>query len=352
VVTLVLSGLTKRSVEDPVRRGRFLTLRRTRWTFAGAAVATGLVVAASAEGSAQFEREVQKAGRQSQAILASNPRCFGAAAHDPAKPCSNPAVRLEVVPSPAEAHKRRNFPCHLVEQRGYLYICSFGVEPDKSQATVALVGDSHAAHWRAALDGVAKGIHWLGYSLSHTGCPLSTTVHNSLQGTERTQCLGWNRQVLAWLKSHPEISTLIVSAIGGGERDRQIDATGGYVMAWKRLPASITRIIVIRDTPKVRGGTDDCVTQAMSAKRSAGPACRVPRSEAMAPDPEVTAARRLGSKKVQVVDMTRYICDPRWCEPVIGGVLVYKDQNHLTEVYGKTLAPYLARAIGGGSGSS
>jgi hypothetical protein len=30
---------------------------------------------------------------------------------------------------------------------------------------------------------------------------------------------------------------------------------------------------------------------------------------------------------------------------VIGGVLVYKDQNHLTEVFGKTLAPYLARAI-------
>jgi hypothetical protein len=33
---------------------------------------------------------------------------------------------------------------------------------------------------------------------------------------------------------------------------------------------------------------------------------------------------------------------------VIGGVLVFKDQNHLTQVYGKTLAPYLARAINAG----
>jgi peptidoglycan/LPS O-acetylase OafA/YrhL len=351
-VTLVLSALTKRFVEDPVRGGPFLRRRRSGWTFAAAAVATGLVVAASAEGSAQFDRVVQKAELQTRAILASNPRCFGAAAHDPAKPCSNPALRLKVVPSPAEAHLRRNFPCNLVETRGYLYVCSFGVKPEAVQATVALVGDSHAAHWRAALDGVAKRRHWFGYSLSHTGCPLSTTVHNSLKGVERAQCLGWNRQVLAWLKRHPEISTLIVSAIAGGERDHQTDAAGGYLAAWNRLPPSIRQIVVIRDTPRVRGATDDCVTRAISANRQAGPACRIPRGEAMAPDPEVAAARRLRSRPVQVVDMTRYICDPGWCEPVIGGVLVYKDQNHLTETYGKTLSPYLGRAIGAGSGSS
>jgi hypothetical protein len=48
-----------------------------------------------------------------------------------------------------------------------------------------------------------------------------------------------------------------------------------------------------------------------------------------------------------VIDMTRYMCDARWCRPVIGGALVYKDDNHLTEVFARTLGPYLAQAMKG-----
>ena len=44
--------------------------------------------------------------------------------------------------------------------------------------------------------------------------------------------------------------------------------------------------------------------------------------------------------------MTRFICDRRWCYPVIGGALVYKDDNHLTEVFARTLGPYLNQALG------
>jgi peptidoglycan/LPS O-acetylase OafA/YrhL len=345
VVTLLLSAVTKRFVEDPIRRGKFLLRRPPRWTLAGAAVATGLVVAASAQGSAQFERQVQQAERATQAIVAENPDCFGAASHDSRKPCTNPALKFKVVPTPAEAHKRRNFPCHLIGQQGYLYICSFGVKQDKAQEQVALIGDSHAAHWRAALDGVAKTKKWFGYSLSHTGCPLSTTVAGALQGNDRKECAGWNRQVIAFLKARPEVKTVIFSAIAGGVRDAKIDAVGGYVGAWKKLPPSVERIIVIRDTPQVVGDTDDCITNAISAKHQAGPACKVRRSSALRPDPEVAAAKKLPEKNITVADMTRFICDSRWCLPVIGGVLVYKDQNHLTEVFGKTLSPYLTRAI-------
>jgi hypothetical protein len=32
---------------------------------------------------------------------------------------------------------------------------------------------------------------------------------------------------------------------------------------------------------------------------------------------------------------------------VIGGALVYKDDNHLTEVFARTLGPYLAQAMRG-----
>ncbi len=349
VVTLLLSAATKRLVEDPIRRGKFLIKRPPRFTLVPAAVATALVIAASAQGSAQFEKQVQQAERATQAIVAENPKCFGAASHDAHKPCTNPALKYKVVPTPAEAHKARNFPCHVIGQQGYLYICSFGVKQTKATGgQVALIGDSHAAHWRAALDGVAKTKKWFGYSLSHTGCPLSTTVPDAMTGNEKKECAGWNKQVIAFLKARPEVKTVIFSAIAGGARDEKIDPVAGYVGAWKKLPASVERIIVIRDTPQVVGDTDDCITEAISDNKQAGLACRVRRSSALKPDPEVAAAKELPDKNITVADMTRFICDKKWCLPVIGGVLVYKDQNHLTEIYGKTLAPYLTSAIDAG----
>jgi peptidoglycan/LPS O-acetylase OafA/YrhL len=348
VLILLLAAWTKRFIEDPIRHRRFLKSRPVGWTFAAAAACTAVVLATAAQADSELQREIRVAERKSNAVLAANPKCFGAASRDPAEKCVNAKLRMMVVPTPAEARKRRNFPCNLVEERGYLYICSYGVKPDKAEGTVALIGDSHAAHWRAAVDVVARQNKWFGYSLSHTGCPLSTTVHNSLKGKERTECLGWNKQVVAWLKRHPEIKTIMVSAISGGARDRSIDAVGGYVAAWKSLPASIERIVVIRDTPKVRGGTDDCVEQAIAAKKVAATACDVPRTEALARDPHVTAARRITGRQVQVVDMTPFICDKRTCYPVVGGALVYKDQNHLTEVFARTLGPYLAKEIDAG----
>ncbi len=46
------------------------------------------------------------------------------------------------------------------------------------------------------------------------------------------------------------------------------------------------------------------------------------------------------------LDLTRDFCDSRLCFPVIGGALVSKDATHLTSVCGRTLGPYLLRALG------
>jgi hypothetical protein len=38
-------------------------------------------------------------------------------------------------------------------------------------------------------------------------------------------------------------------------------------------------------------------------------------------------------------------CAPPLCFPVVGGALVYKDDQHLTDVFATTLGPYLQRAL-------
>jgi hypothetical protein len=46
-----------------------------------------------------------------------------------------------------------------------------------------------------------------------------------------------------------------------------------------------------------------------------------------------------------VIDLTRFYCDASTCPVVIGGVNVYRDNNHVTVTYAKTLAPYLFSAM-------
>jgi hypothetical protein len=343
-LTLLLAGASKRWVEDPVRRGRGLLARPPRWTLVPAAAATALVIGVTAAGTLQVDHDVAVAQRASQVLLSHRPRCFGAAAR---AGCVNPALRLTVVPTPAEARLRGNLACGLSQFDGELHLCGFGVKPSRASETVALVGDSHASHWRAALDVVARRRGWAGISLAHAACPLSTTIHRALPPPDRGRCLDWNRQVNAWLAAHPGIHTLIVSAIAGGPTYAKVDAEAGYLAAWRALPDSITTLVVIRDTPKARLSTDECVSDAMSAHRPAGRACRLPRARSLPPDPEVAAAHRLTGRRVRVIDMTRFICAARWCYPVIGGALVYKDDNHLTAVFARTLGPYLDRALRG-----
>ena len=58
-----------------------------------------------------------------------------------------------------------------------------------------------------------------------------------------------------------------------------------------------------------------------------------------AQDPTLSS-RRSG---VTPVDLTEWICPDGMCPAVIGGVVVYLDDNHLTWSYARTLAPALVQ---------
>jgi hypothetical protein len=169
---------------------------------------------------------------------------------------------------------------------------------------------------------------------------------------DRSHCDRWRRAVLRWLKDHPEVNTVFVAQLSGGSgvvtrkgQDPFETEVQGYLDAWKAMPASVTRIYVIRDNPKTDSRTPRCVEDALKTRVQPGPACAVPKREVLDRDAAAVAARRLSSPRVRELDMTRFFCGRATCEPVIGGVLVYKDATHLTGLYARTLGPYLARMI-------
>jgi hypothetical protein len=119
----------------------------------------------------------------------------------------------------------------------------------------------------------------------------------------------------------------------------------GYARAWRALPRTVTHIVVIRDNPWSTFGTPDCLRRAKARRLQPGPACAVARSRVLLPDPAATAATGLHSPRVEVADLTRFMCEPLVCLPVVGGALVNKDATHLTTEFATTLGPYLLRRV-------
>lgn len=349
-VTILAAWLTKLLIEDPVRSGPFLARRRARWTFACVAGGTAAVLAVTAAGSSSLQAQTRKAEQATKRVLAAKPKCFGAAARDPRhQPCVDPALRLTVAPSPIEARSQPNSFCTLIE-REPLRVCAFGAARAGAARTIALVGDSHAAHWRAALDQVARRRAWRGLSLSWTSCPFSAATE-ILTEPASSRCLRWKQDVLRWFPQHPEVSTVFVSAITGGKGvvhppgQANFDASvAGFLGAWNALPPTVKHIVVIRDTPKMQPDTSSCVQRAIAKRKPAGPACAESRRSALEPDAAAVAAAQQ-PQRVQVVDLTQYFCDRRRCYPVIGGALVLKDETHMTRVFSQTLGPFLAREV-------
>ncbi|MDX6375792.1 MAG: hypothetical protein QOE98_95, partial [Gaiellaceae bacterium] len=218
--------------------------------------------------------------------VAATTTCVGAAARDPHRPCTN----LSTTVSPkkgSNAFYPWTFDCKPTLQRPRP-LCRIGAPLRGARATIALVGDSHALHWRAALDVVAKAKHWRGFSITTAACQFSAM---KLARVFQELCVPWYAQARRWFGDHPQVSTVFVSqksitavAPVPGRTDAQVRAAG-FMRAWSTLPRTVKRVIVLRDVPNPLDDTFACIDATVAAGMPAlGVACPSPRDGALQPD--------------------------------------------------------------------
>jgi hypothetical protein len=277
--------------------------------------------------------------------------CVGAAARDAQHRCTANLSRT-VSPKPGDvALAPTTAGCRPTG--GPPDVCAFGAPAGRARDSIALVGDSHALHWRAALEVVAHAKRWRGYSLTTAGCPFSAVVEHLPAGL-REPCVEWYADARAWFAAHPEVSTVFVSqtnkiaASAPGRTEAQLKRAG-YARAWSALPRTVERVVILRDVPDPADDTFECVDRALATGiPRLGLACPTPRAKALAADPAYTTARALKSRRYRAIDLSSLFCTPKRCYPVIGGVQVYADIfGHVTAAYMKTVGPYLLGRLGG-----
>jgi hypothetical protein len=276
--------------------------------------------------------------------------CFGAAARDRVRPCRNPDLRFAVEPPPNRASVTLDPFCDTRLIRP-ISVCAFGASPDDATATFALIGDSHAAAMKTALEVLTLAKRWRGVSMVLSACPATKAVP-TLPTRERSRvCAIWNRGVLSWLALHPGVQTAFLSTHTTSEvklipgATMEESARAGYRGEIAALLGVVERVVVIRDTTFEAPGHLQCIQRAVAGRRPPGTTCARSRKLALEPDPLAAAARDMHTPRVRIIDLTSQVCDALRCFPVVGGALVHRDETHVTPAFSATLGPFILRAL-------
>jgi peptidoglycan/LPS O-acetylase OafA/YrhL len=219
-------------------------------------------------------------------------------------------------------------------------VCEFG-DTDNPVATVAVVGDSHAAMFTEPIATVAAERGWRVVSFLHSGCPYNAerrVSHSSVEG-----CFAANEQTRAELASlKPDLVVTTSYENLGFERRASEEQPGaaGYAEVWNELVRAGSQVLVIRDTPQASGSVVTCVTE------NYGNPEQCAKSSRQALDGrEVVPAALEQAPGVRSVEFWDRFCDETTCPAVIGNTLVYRDIHHVSRTYMRTLVDDLREAL-------
>ena len=221
-------------------------------------------------------------------------------------------------------------------------VCEYGVKD--AGVTVALVGDSHAAHWFPALEALANESGWRLVPMTKHSCTfVDLRIYSSRLKREYTECETWRGNVVKALQEiEPDL--VVVSShrwfptMAAADQD---PTRQGKAMA-RLLDQLPGQVVLLADTPISRHDVPACLSRNLKDIR----ACSSDRAYAFGRKPsarEKVAARLAGAT---LIDLSAVICPTTGrCPAVVDGMIVYRDDHHLTATFSRSLAPELGALL-------
>ena len=207
---------------------------------------------------------------------------------------------------------------------------------------VVLLGDSHAGEWYPDVYGVAHQFGWDTEVLNKVGCPLaSITIENAALNQSYWQCNQWRTNMFGRLLSEPRPRVIFIASLNYYTSDNTYLADG-----WKKtlraLKAIGAPIVYLHDTPYPNFDIPTCVSGALNDWSK----CSFKRDIAFHPDPLMSgtaASHGLAAR----VNVNRYLCPPAKaeCPAVLGGILLYRDNSHVTNTAMSMLLPIVRQQL-------
>jgi hypothetical protein len=256
----------------------------------------------------------------------------------PGAPTGADANPPTITPDPSVAAQDQPHGGRCIQMLGSAFPLRCDVGDLQSHTVIDLVGDSHTSQWLSGFQRAANEHHWHVRIYAKLSCPFNMQPIE-LAGKPATLCTRWNTAVRNdVLQQHP---TLVVTTakpyqvMKGGQVLSETDSipplTSGYRRLWDRLNAAGIPVAALDDTPVPNFDLVGCV----EAHRHDLLRCTGARADFY---PGATALLRAASTDANVsrLHFNDFVCPWARCAAVIGDVLIWRDNHHLTATYART----------------
>jgi len=201
---------------------------------------------------------------------------------------------------------------------------------------IALFGDSHAAQWVPALTEGGFRIH----AYTKSACP-AIDVPTAHPDGPYPECAQWRDAVMDRIGD--DRPAIIIVANWSGYSTAAVDPRtwGPGLQTTIRELSTIATVAVIDDTPQLQTKPAEC----LSAHLDDVAACETPPAIALSSVLRAAEAEALTTLPAARWSMNDSICSPDRCPLIVGGVLRYRDADHLTATFSRLLAPRVAELV-------
>ena len=201
----------------------------------------------------------------------------------------------------------------------------------KSQRTIVLYGDSHAAQWFPALVEIATRSGYKLVSLTKSACPSVDTVRLDQGGFKMSRCNQWRINSIKRIQQiKPDV--LIMSSFQYFSQpprfsDREKWWNDGQRKLLTQVSNASPHLIYLTDTPHPLRDIPACLANYSISKCNT-----TQRSE------------NLSISGFEVIDPNSWLCS-RVCPAVKDGVVAYRDASHISVDIAIALIPRLTQAL-------
>jgi peptidoglycan/LPS O-acetylase OafA/YrhL len=369
VFSLVLAGVTSALVEQPARRSAWLSAQRTRSLLVGGAISLGAAAMAvvvvlevpppvgTGSAAAAHLSAAQSPPTRSSTPTKVPPAVVTADGLDAQvnrqvyQSLANPDVPANLRPSLSHASSDLPAPEDNGCLDGYtdaaVHPCIYG--DTTSSTSVVLFGDSHALQWFPAIDNLANQQSDAVVVMTKATCPpIDVTVYNPDLGRTYTECDRWKKAELARMATlHPSVVVLGFSREYGIANDHVVVDGTAWLSGLREMITTIenstgARVVVMGDDPYPQQSVPQC----LSVHLSDTPACSIPKRYPYYNPGGIGQEQAVASSTgAGYVDTDPWFCISTTCTVIVGNLLVYRDDNHISATYADWLTPAVGRQL-------
>lgn len=251
-------------------------------------------------------------------------------------------------------------------------VCEDLTPPAEPSARIVVSGGSHAQQWYTAIDALGTEYNWEVIVIEKDGCRLQDPGA-MFYGSDA--CRVWNVSAEAVIVEHRPDAVVTIGTITPPEVAAE-SVLASQAQLWGRLIDQGIGVIAFRDNPRFAWDVPTCVAthnateydQAQCSQSADGAVAatsplvtgagtvngsEVPGggADADATDPDAATTEIRPSDDVTVpelaaaLDLTPWLCNATTCPVITGNVLMYRDDDHLTATYIRTLIPMVEKQL-------